>query len=193
MLRTTTPRSDTLVALACVLAVLAAGALGYATGGTDGGVVAAVALALGLGAVAGLAWAVETLVGSPSRTRAAAVLAGGLAVVGWLVVPTAVAGPDSGVPVWATVAGVSLVGVLVGATSDSAVGGLWHGLLAGGTGGVLFVYVAIYESFTMQPELDGIVLIAGTFAPLALALAGGVGGAIGASTVDAVWTRRVSE
>lgn len=176
-----------------MLAVLAAGALGYATGGADAGAVSTIALALGLGAVAGLAWTADAVVGRPSQTRTARILAGGVAVAGWLVVPTVVTDPSVGVPLWVTIGGVALVGVLVGATCGSSVGGLWHGLLTGGMGGVLFVYVAIYESFTMQPELDGIVLIAGVFAPLALALVGGFGGAIGASTLDAVGTRRVSE
>lgn len=180
-----------IVPIAGMLAVLAAGALGYATGGADGGAVAAIAVALGLGGVAGLAWTADAVVGSPSRTRVASILAGGLAVVGWAVAPTSVL--DASVPLWAYVGGISLVGLLVGVTCDSPVCGLWHGLLAGGTGGVLFVYVAIYESFTMQPELDAIVLIAGVFAPLAFALAAGFGGAVGVSTLAAVWTRRVSE
>lgn len=186
MRRTVTP-------IAGMLAVLAAGALGYATGGADGGAVAAVAVALGLGTVAGLAWVADALVGHPNRTRATPVLVGGLAVVGWAVVPTAVTDASVTIPAWMIVGGVSLVGVLVGVTCDSPVDGLWHGLLAGGAGGVLFVYVAIYESFTMQPELDGIVLIAGVFAPLASALVGGLGGAVGVSTLDAVRMRRVSE
>jgi hypothetical protein len=178
-----------------MLSVLVAGALGYATGGPDGGAVAAIALALGVGAVAGVAWTADALVGRLSRTRVTPILAGGLAVVGWVVVPTAVIGSDASasIPLWATVGGVWLVGVFVGVTCDSPLDGLWYGLLAGGTGGVLFVYVAIYESFTMRPELEGIVLIAGVFAPLALALVGGFGGAVGVSTLDAVWTRRMSE
>lgn len=193
MLRTPALRSGTLATLAWVLAVLAAGALGYATGGADGGAVAAVALALGLGGVTGLAWVADALVGRPDRTREVPILAGGFVVVGWVLVPAAVADASATVPLWATVGGVALVGVFVGVTCDTPRDGLWHGLLAGGSGGVLFVYVAVYESFAMRPELDGIVLIAGVFAPLAFALAGGLGGAVGVSTLDAVWTRRISE
>ena len=187
MLRTTAP-------LAGTLAVLAGATLGYATAGADGGVTAAVAVALGIGAVAGLAWAVDATVGRPDRTKGSSILAGGLVIAGWTVVPTSVLGATlPTLPLWAYVAGVALVGVFLGVTCDSPVGGLWHGLLAGGAGGVLFVYVAIYESFTMQPELDGIVLIAGLFAPLSFSLAGGLGGAVGVSTLDAVRKVQVSK
>jgi hypothetical protein len=174
-----------------LLAVLAGGALGYATAGADGGITAAVAVALGIGAVAGLAWAIDATVGRPSRTRSFSILAAGLVIAGWTVVPTTILGPI--LPIWAYVGGIALVGVLLGVTCESPVGGLWHGLLAGGAGGVLTVYLAIYESFTMQPELDGIVLIAGLFAPLAFSVAGGLGGAVGVSTLDAVGKARVSE
>lgn len=181
----------TKVLLAGLLALLAGATLGYATGSADGGITAAVAVALGLGVLAGLARAVSATVGRPTRTRTAATLAGGLGIAGWTVVSTLVLQP--GLPLWVYVGVVSLVGVLLGVACESPVSGLWHGTLAGGVGGVLTVYLAIYESFTMRPEMGGIVLIAGVLAPLAFALAGGLGGAVGVSTLDAVKTRRVSE
>jgi hypothetical protein len=76
---------------------------------------------------------------------------------------------------------------------ESAASGLWHGTLAGGAGGVLTVYFTIYESFTMRPELDGIVLIGGVVAPLVLGVAGGLGGAVGVVTNGVVERGRVSE
>lgn len=184
MLRTTVP-------LAGLLAVLAAAALGYATAGADGGATAAVAVALGLGAVAGLAWVIDATVGRPTRTRTTATLAAGVAIAGWTVVSTSSLGPA--LPMWAYVGAVSLVGVLLGVTCESPLDGLWHGVLAGGTGGVLTAYVAIYESFTMHPEMDGIVLIAGLFAPLLFSLASGLGGMAGSVTLDAIRKVQVSK
>lgn len=170
MLRTRVP-------LAGSVTVLGAAALGYVTAGSDGGVVAGVAVALGIGVIAGLAWTVGALVGRPDRTRPLPILAGGLVIAGWAAVPVSVL--ELSVPVWAYVGVISLVGILLGVRGDSPVGGLWHGTIAGGTGGVLMVYVAVYESFTTHPEMDGIVLIAGVFAPLAFAVVGGLGGVIG--------------
>jgi hypothetical protein len=177
--------------VACVLGDVAAGALGYATGGADGGAIGAIAFALGVGMVAGLLWVVGATVGRPARTRIRPVTAGAIAVAGWTLFGASVL--DSGPPMWTYVAAASLVGVPLGTTAESPRSGLWHGLLACGSGGVLTVYLSIYESFTMRPELTGIVIIGGLLAPLALGVAGGLGSAVGVVTNEAVERRRVSE
>jgi hypothetical protein len=179
------------VLVACILGDLATGALGYATGGADGGAIGTIAFALGVGIVAGLLWIVGATVGRPARTRIRPATAGAIAVAGWAVVGASVL--DPGPPVWTYFAAASLVGVPLGTTAESPESGLWHGVLACGTGGVLTVYLSIYESFTMRPELGGIVLIGGVVAPLALGITGGLGGAVGAVTHEAVERRRVSE
>lgn len=182
-------RTDLLVA--SWLIVLAGGVLGYATAGFDGVATAVIAVALGLGLVAGLAWAVGASVGRPSRPRFRLALAGAVAIAGWTVASVSIS--DPAVPFWVYAGGVAVVAVLHGVAYDSLASGLWHGVLAGGTGGVLTVFVAVYESFTMQPELTAIVLIAGIVAPLAFALAGGLGGAVGSVTLTAVRTGQVRE
>jgi hypothetical protein len=177
--------------VACLVGDLAAGALGYATGGADGGAIGAIAFALGVGMVAGLLWVVGATVGRPVRTRILPAIAGAIAVAGWTLVGASLLEP--GAPVWTYFAAASLVGVSLGATGESSRSGLWHGILACGSGGVLTVYLSIYESFTMQPELGGIVLVGGVVAPLAFGIAGGFGGAVGVATNDAVENGRVSE
>ena len=176
---------------ACLLGDFAAGALGYATGGADGGAIGAIAFALGVGIVAGLLLAVSVTVGRPARTRIRPVTAGAIAVAGWTVIGVSVL--DSTPPMWTYLAAASLVGVPLGTTAESARSGLRHGLLACGSGGVLTVYLSIYESFTMRPELTGIVILSGLLAPLALGIAGGLGSAVGVVTDEAVERRRVSE
>ena len=172
---------------------LAAIALGYATGGVHGGAVAALAFSLAVGVVFGLLWAVNRLVGRPNRTDWWPVAVGAVCVVGLFALGsnTVLAGFVS---VWAYLGGVTLLGSGVGAaTGDDPASGLWHGACAGGVGGVLAVYVAIYESFTMQPQLDGIVLIAAAVAPLAFGVLGGVGGAAGSVAAASVRVRSRDE
>jgi uncharacterized membrane protein len=176
---------------ACLLGDLAAAALGYATGGADGGAIGAIAFALGVGIVAGLLLVVGVTVGRPAQTRIRPVTAGAIAVAGWTVIGVSVL--DSGPPGWTYVAAASLVGVSLGTTAESPQSGLWHGLLTCGSGGVLTVYLSIYESFTMRPELTGIVILGSFLVPLALGIAGGLGSAVGVLTHEAVERRRVSE
>lgn len=181
----------TLALVACMVGDLAAGLLGYATGGPDGGAIGAIAFALGLGVVGGLLFLVGTAVGKPAETRVRPAVAGTLAVAGWAILGAAVLEP--GAPLWTYVAAAALVGVAVGTACESSASGLWHGTLAGGAAGVLTVYLAIYESFTMRPELGGIVVIGGVVAPLVFGIAGGLGGAVGTVTHEAVERGRVSE
>lgn len=191
MTATALPNRTRRLLVACLLGDLAAGALGYATGGADGGAFGALAFALGVGIVAGLLRIVGATVGRPARTRIRTPTAGAIAVAGWTVVGVSVFEP--GPPVWTYFAAASLVGVALGATAESPRSGLWHGVLACGSGGVLTVYYSIYESFTMRPELGGIVVLGGGVAPLALGIAGGLGSAVGVVTHEAVERRRVSE
>lgn len=172
---------------------LAAIVLGYATGGVRGGAVAALAFALAVGVVFGLLWVVNHLVGRPERTDWWPVALGAICAVGLFALGsnTVLARFLS---VWAYLGGATLVGAGVGAaTGDDPGSGLWHGALAGGLGGVGVVYVAIYESFTMQPQLDGIVLIAAVVAPLAFGVLGGVGGAAGSVAAASVRVRSRDE
>ncbi|WP_135824743.1 hypothetical protein [Halorussus ruber] len=180
-----------LALVACVVGDLAAGLLGYATGGPDGGAIGAIAFALGLGVVGGLLLAVGTTVGGPDDILVRPAVGGAVAVAGWAILGASVLEP--GAPMWTYLVAAALVGVALGTACESAAGGLWHGTLAGGAGGVLTVYLAIYESFTMRPELGGIVLLGGVVAPLALGVAGGLGGAVGVVTNGVVERGRVSE
>lgn len=177
---------------ACLVGDLAAGTLGYAIGGPDGGVIAGIAFALALGAVGGLLLAIGlTVAEPPGRTRVRPAVGGAVAAFGWSVLAVSVLDPS--LPLWGLYGGVALVGLAVGIASESATGGLWHGALACGAGGVLTVYPSVYESFTMQPELGAFVLLAAVAAPLVFGVAGGVGGGLGALAFDAIGTRGVSE
>lgn len=188
MTRTALQNSTTLLS-ACLVGALAAGALGYATGGTEGGAVAAVGFALAVGVTAGLLRAVGAAVGRPDDVQVRPAAVGAAAVAGWAAL--AVAAPSPALPLWAVVGGVALVGGLLGAATGSPSSGLWHGTLACGAGGALTVYLSVYESFTMQPELTGVVLIGAVVAPLASGLVGGLGGGLGALAFGAVGGRPV--
>lgn len=177
--------------VACAVGDLAAGALGYATGGVDGGVVAAIAFALALAVVGGLLLAVGLSVGIPGRIGVRRTAAGAVAVAGWSVLSMSVL--ELTLPLWAFYGAVALAGVLLGVTCESPTGGLWHGVLACGTGGVLTVYRAIYGAFTIRPELDGFVVLLAVVVPLAFGVAGGLGGGLGGVAIEAVDGRRVSE
>lgn len=169
--------SRTTVWLAGLVVGLAAGVLGFVTGGTDGGVVAVVAVGLASAIVFGLVRVVEALVDGPDRPQARAIVVGAVGLAGAVALSVSVL--DLPVPVWAYLLGALLVGVVLGVTAGEPETGLWRATVAGGTGGALTVYLSIYESFTMQPELDGIVVLTGVVAPLALGLACGLGGAVG--------------
>lgn len=191
MSRTDRPNRTTLLLVGWLVGDLAAGALGYATGGADGGAIAAIAFALAVGAVGGLLSAVGAAVGRPARTSVRSGVGGAVAVAGWTVLGASV--PEPALPLWVLYGVVALVGVLLGATCESPTSGLWHGVAACGAGGVLTVYLSVYESFTMRPELGGFVVIAAVVAPLTFGVAGGVGSGVGALASDAVGTVRVSE
>ena len=165
---------------------VAATGLGYATGGVHGGAVAALAFSLAVGVALGLLWAVNLLAGRPDRTDWWPVAVGAICVVGLFALGSNTVLARF-VSVWTYVGGVTVLGCGVGsATGDDPENGLWHGTCAGSVGGVGVVYVAIYESFTMQPQLDGIVLIAAVVAPLAFGALGGVGGVAGSVAAAAI-------
>lgn len=177
--------------VACVAGDLAAGALGYATGGADGGAIAAIAFALALGVVGGLLLAVGLSTGTPARTSARLATGGAVAVIGWAVLSTSVLEPSP--PLWVLYGVVSSVGVLLGVACESPVDGLWHGTLACGAGGVLTVYPSVHSSFTMRPELGGMVVILAVVVPLSFGVAGGLGGGLGGLAFAAADGRRVRE
>jgi hypothetical protein len=174
-----TVNSDTVVR-AGLVGLLAAAGLGCATAGPDGGAIAALAFGLAAAVVFGLLWTVDAAVGRPDRTafRSVAVAACSFALLFVLASASPLAGR---VPLAGYLGAGALVGAGVGATAGSPASGLWHGTYGGGVGGLLVVYVAIYESFTMRPALGGVVAIAGVLAPAALCLLGGLGGAVGAA------------
>lgn len=184
-------RTTTFALVVLMAGDLTAGALGYATGGLDGGAIGAIAFTLGLGVVVGLLLAVGTTVGGPDDILVRPAVGGAVAVAGWAILGASVLEP--GAPTWTYLVAASLVGTSLGTACESPAGGLWHGTLAGGAGGVLTVYLAIYESFTVRPELWGIVVIGSVVAPLAFGVAGGLGGAVGVVTHEAVERSRVSE
>jgi len=168
------------VARAGLVGLLAAGGLGYATAGLDGGAIAALAFGLGAAVVFGLLWAVDAAVGKPGRTSFGPVAVAACTFAGLFVLASS--SPLAGrVPLAGYLGAGALVGAGVGATAASPASGLWHGTYGGGVGGLLVVYVAIYESFTIRPALGGVVAIAGVLAPAALGLLGGLGGAVGAA------------
>lgn len=177
--------------VACLVGDIAAAALGYVTGGVDGGAIAAIAFALAVSAVGGLLLAVGVSVGRPGPTSVRVAVAGAIAVAGQTVLAVSVF--DLGLSLWGFFGTVSLVGILLGVVCKSPSDGLWHGVLACGAGGVLTVYQSVYASFTMQPELGGFVVIAAVVAPPAFGIAGGVGGGLGALAFGAVWATRISE
>lgn len=191
MSRTVLQNRTARLLLVCLVGDLVAGTLGYVTGGLDGSLIGGIAFALGLGVVGGLLWAVGATVGRPARTQIWPVTVGAITVAGWTVVGTSVLEPSA--PVWTYFVAASLIGVPLGTACESARSGLWHGVLAGGFGGVLTVYLSIYESFTMRPELWGIVIIGAVVAPLAFGMAGGLGSVVGVVTNEAVERSRVSE
>lgn len=191
MNRTADPDRTTLLLLVCLVGDLAAGALGFATGGVDGGAIAAIAFALAIAAAAGLLLAVGLSVGTPARTNGRTAAVGAVVVAGWAALAVSVLSP--GLPLWALFGAVSLVGVLLGVACESPTGGLWHGALAASAGGVLTVYQSVYASFTMRPELGGFVVLAAVVVPLAFGVAGAIGGGLGALAFEAVEGRHVSE
>ena len=171
----------------------AATGLGYATGGVHGGAVAALAFSLAVGVVFGLLWVVGRIAGRPDRTDWWPVALGAICTVGVFALGSGTALAQF-VSVWAYLGGVTLLGVGVGAAaSDDPGSGLRHGALAGSVGGVLAVYVAIYESFTMQPQLDALVVIAAVVVPLAFGALGGAGGVAGALAAASVRVRSRDE
>ena len=171
------------LALATLSGMLAAGGLGYATGDAYGGAIGVVAFALSVVVTFGLVRAIERCWGTPENTDPLAVGVGACAFAGWFVLASSVPLVES-VTGWGYLAVVFLLGVALGARTDSAYDGCWHGAVAGGVGGTLLVFVAIYESFTMQPELDTLVVIAGVVAPLAFGVLGSLGATVGGRVVN---------
>ncbi len=179
------------VARAGLIGALAAGGLGYATAGPDGGAIAALSFGLGGAVVLALLSAIDAVVGKPDRTAFRPVAAVACAFAGLFVLASSP--PLAGrVPLAGYLGIGALVGAVVGATTASPASGLWHGTYGGGVGGLLVLYVAIYESFTIRPALGGVVAIAGAVAPAVLGLLGGLGGAVGAAVAERLSERQTA-
>lgn len=179
------------VARAGAAGLVGAAGLGYATGGPDGGVIAALAFGVGAAVVLALLAAADAAVGKPESTAFRPVAVGACAFAAAFVLASSP--PLAGsVSLRGYLAVALLVGGGVGASAASPASGLWHGTYAGGVGGLLVLYVAVYESFTIRPELGGVVAIAGVVAPAALGLLGGVGGAVGGAVATRLAAARTA-
>ncbi|WP_458208253.1 hypothetical protein [Haladaptatus sp. NG-SE-30] len=155
-----------------------AAAIGYLLGGFDAAVVSFVGFLLGVCVVWALLVVVTVVGGTPSSTSPWPILplSFGLFV---LVVFSELTLPFGAVLSFEHLAASFLVtGLALGRVRDVQCG-LWDGIVVGGTAGICFVYVAIYSSYTAQPELWLVVLISGVVAPLAGSTLVGTGGFLG--------------
>lgn len=163
--------------------LLVAAAIGTWTGGQHGALTAVGGVAIGALTIVLLC----TVIGpqfDPDPVDWYVVLAGAVLTVGGLAVAQFYLYPTLGnTAMLVTVAGtVIAVGASVGFIgANEFVRGAGYGLLAGALGGLLFVPIATYQSFTMRPSLDVIVLLSGAVGPVVFGFLGGIGGSVGGS------------
>lgn len=172
--------------LALPVATLSGAAgLGYAVGGVDGAATAGVAVVLAAAVVVGLLLVARALGATPDdpapwpAVPVAAVLLAALAAPEYLPALDALASFER------LAAAFLAGGLLLGAVAGDARRGLWLGVLAGGTAGVGYVFVAVHRSFAARPELWLFVLLASVVAPAAGSALAGAGGALGGALGDA--------
>lgn len=163
--------------------LLVAAAIGTWTGGQHGALTAVGGVVIGA-LIFGLLGTMTVPMFEDNPVDWFVVLAGAVLIVGGVAITLNNLLPALGssgriasvaVVVTATGAGAGFVG------ADGVVRGAGYGLLAGALGGLLFVSFATYESFTMRPALDTIVLLSGVLGPLVFGIVGGIGGVVGGS------------
>lgn len=161
--------------------LIVTGAIGYLAGGQKGTITLIAAVGLGVGTLALLLGAVTSLSDSTTwPSRSIFIVSVGSLFSFLLAVTYGIPPLPDGILIPLVIGGTVLIGVLTGYRSDNRVTtGILHGMMIGGSTGILVVFIAAQKSFGMRPALDFIVLISGVVAPLVFGVVCGISGGVG--------------